>query len=171
MTFLNTARKALITTVSMLAAWSAAHADSGRSMPRDTPAAYWEECGSCHVAYPPGMLPARSWERVTRGLAKHYGSDASLDAALEQQIGDWLQKYAGTYKRVREEPPQDRITRTAWFERKHRKLAAAVWTDPSLKTAANCAVCHLDAERGRYDDDDLRFPPGLDSRYRRAWND
>lgn len=33
---------------------------------------------------------------------------------------------AGTYKRVSEEPPQDRITLLAWFERKHRKVELAV---------------------------------------------
>ncbi|NML15911.1 hypothetical protein [Azohydromonas caseinilytica] len=26
--------------------------------------AYRQECGSCHVAYPPGMLPAASWQRA-----------------------------------------------------------------------------------------------------------
>ena len=53
--------------------------DSG-AVPRTVPPAYVQECGSCHAAYPPGMLPARSWQRVMGGLDRHYGSDASLDA-------------------------------------------------------------------------------------------
>ena len=57
-----------------------AQADRGRQMPLDVPAAYTLECASCHTAYPPGMLPARSWERLMAGLDRHYGSDASLDA-------------------------------------------------------------------------------------------
>lgn len=171
MSLSTTTRNALLATASLLVAWTAAHADSGSMLPRNTPPSYMQECASCHVAYPPGMLPARSWQRVMSGLVKHYGSDAAIDAALEQQIGDWLQMHAGTYKRVREEPPQDRITRSAWFERKHRKLAPAVWVDPSVKSAANCGACHPGAEQGRYDDDELRYPPGLDARYRRAWND
>lgn len=154
-----------------LAALTPAHADSGNMLPRSVPAAYTQECGSCHTAYPPGMLPARSWQRMMNGLDKHYGTDASLDAATLQQISVWLQAYAGTYKRVREEPPQDRITRSAWFERKHRKVDPAVWTHASVKSAANCAACHSGADRGDYDDDNLRYPAGLDARYRRSWND
>jgi mono/diheme cytochrome c family protein len=154
-----------------LAALTPAHADSGNLLPRNVPAAYTQECASCHTAYPPGMLPARSWQRVMSGLDKHYGTDASLDAATLQQISTWLQAHAGTYKRVREEPPQDRITRSAWFERKHRKVDPAVWSHASVKSAANCAACHTGADRGEYDDDNLRYPAGLDARYRRAWND
>ena len=165
------ARALWIATTLGLAAWSTAHADSDRLSPRQIPAAYTQECAACHTAYPPGLLPARSWQRIMSGLNKHYGTDASLDAATVQQLGTWLQANAGTYKRVNEEPPQDRITRSAWFERKHRQLDAAVWTHASVKSAANCAACHTGADRGDFDDDNLRFPAGLDARYRRAWRD
>ena len=148
-----------------------AHADSGPMMPRNVPQAYTQECAACHTAYPPGMLPARSWQRIMSGLDKHYGTDASLDAATVSQLSQWLQTHAGTYKRVNEEPPQDRITRSAWFERKHRNIDAAVWKHASVKSAANCAACHTGASQGLFDDDNLRFPPGLDARLRRGWND
>lgn len=154
-----------------LAAASLTHADSGHQLPRDMPAAYVQECGSCHTAYPPGMLPAPSWKRIMSGLDQHYGTDASLDATTVQQLNRWLVAHAGTYKRVAEEPAQDRITRSAWFERKHRKIEPAVWKHVSVKSAANCAACHTGADQGDYDDDKLRFPAGLDARYRRAWND
>jgi len=140
-------------------------------MPRNVPQAYTQECAACHTAYPPGMLPARSWQRIMSGLDKHYGTDASLDAATVSQLSQWLQTHAGTYKRVNEEPPQDRITRSAWFERKHRNIDAAVWKHASVKSAANCAACHTGASQGLFDDDNLRFPPGLDARLRRGWND
>lgn len=148
-----------------------AQADSGRAMPYNVPAAYLQECAACHTAYPPGLLPAASWKRVMAGLDKHYGTDASLDAATVQQLGQWLQAYAGTYKRVSEEPPEDRITRSAWFERKHRKIEPSAWKLPSVKSAANCAACHTGAEQGRFSDHDLRMPAGLDARSRRAWDD
>lgn len=155
-----------------LAALGAAHADGGRQMPLDMPAAYTAECASCHTAYPPGMLPARSWQRIMSGLDKHYGTDASLDAPTVKQLATWLEANAGRYKRVgTEPPPQDRITRSAWFERKHDEIAPAVWRLPSVKSAANCAACHTGADRGRFDDDHLKFPEGLDARYRRAWSD
>jgi len=154
-----------------LAMLSAAQADGGRLLPRDMPAAYTAECAACHTAYPPGMLPARSWQRIMTGLDKHYGTDASLDDATVKQLSSWLQANAGTYKRVAEAPPQDRITRSAWFERKHREIEPAVWKHASVKSAANCAACHTGADKGNYDDDNLKFPAGLDARYRRAWND
>lgn len=150
---------------------AAAQADGGRQMPLNVPAAYTQECASCHTAYPPGMLPARSWERLMGGLDRHFGTDAALDAQTTRQLNTWLQAHAGTYKRVVEEPLQDRITRSAWFERKHRQVSAATWKLPSVKSAANCAACHAGADRGRFDDDDLRMPAGLDPRQRRAWND
>lgn len=154
-----------------LTALSAAHADSGPMLPRDMPAAYTQECAACHTAYPPGMLPARSWQRIMTGLDQHYGTDASLDAATVQQLNTWLQAHAGTYKRVADEPPQDRITRSVWFERKHRQIELATWKLPSVKSAANCAACHTGADRGDYDDDNLQFPAGMSARQRRAWND
>ncbi|MBP6900386.1 MAG: diheme cytochrome c [Burkholderiaceae bacterium] len=156
---------------SALLAHAPGHADGGRLMPANAPAAYAQECASCHTAYPPGLLPARSWQRLMSGLDRHYGSDASLDAATLAQLGGWLQAHAGTYKRVAEEPPQDRITRSAWFERKHRKIDPAVWKLPSVKSPAQCAACHTGAERGQFDDHQLTLPAGLDARQRRAWND
>lgn len=147
-----------------------AHADR-RAMPADVPDLYRQECGSCHAAYPPGALPASSWRRIVAGLERHYGSDASLDDASTARIDDWLRLHAGTWKRVHEAPPEDRITRSAWFERKHREIDAQVWRHDSVKSAANCEACHVGAERGRFDDDDLRIPPGLDARNRRAWSD
>lgn len=149
-----------------------AQADSrGRDMPANVPSAYVQECASCHTAYPPGLLPQRSWTRIMTGLEKHYGTDASLDAATVKQLSTWLQTHAGTYKRVSEEPPQDRITRSAWFERKHRKIEPAVWKHASVKTAANCAACHTGTERGVFNDDRLRIPPGLPAKFQRAWKD
>ena len=105
------------------------------------------------------------------GLDKHYGTDASLDAATVQQLSHWLQSHAGTYKRVAEEPPQDRISKSAWFERKHRAIAPQVWALASVKSAANCAACHTGADKGMFDDDNLQYPAGLNPSQRRAWQD
>lgn len=154
-----------------LATMALSHADSDRLLPRDVPVTYTQECGSCHTAYPPGMLPARSWQRIMRGLDQHYGTDAAVDAATARQLERWLQAHAGTTKRVREEPPQDRITRSAWFERKHRKVDPVVWKHPGVKSPANCSACHPGADQGDYDDDRLQVPAGLDTRLRRAWKD
>lgn len=165
-----------------LAAWAAAgllslsavlpaYAGEKQLMPASVPKAYTQECAACHIAYPPGLLPAASWQRLVTGLDKHFGTDASLDEAAVRQLATWLQANAGTYKRVSETPPQDRITQSAWFKREHRGIDTAVWSHASVRSAANCAACHSGAERGNFSERGLRFPAGLDTRYRHAWDD
>lgn len=132
---------------------------------------YQQECAACHLAYPAGMLPAKSWAHMMGSLDKHFGTDASLDEASVREISTWLNANAGTYKRVKEAPPQDRITQSAWFIRKHRTLDAPVWQLTSVKSAANCAACHTQAAKGQFNESGLQFPAGLDARYRRAWSD
>lgn len=136
----------------------AAMADSDRLMPSKVPNAYQQECASCHLAYPPGLLPARSWKNMMSNLEHHYGTDASIDAQTAKEITAWLTDHAGTYKRVKEAPRDDRITMSTWFERKHRKVEEEVWLRDSVKSRANCAACHTQAERGNYDDDHVVIP-------------
>ena len=143
-----------------VAALAPALAD-GNLQPRLALPIYKQECAACHLAYPPGLLPARSWTRIMTGLDKHYGSDASLDPAAVQQISRWLQTEAGTYKRVADAPPEDRITRSAWFVSKHRKLDPQVWQHASVISAANCAACHTGADKGDFDDDGVSLPLGV----------
>lgn len=119
---------------------------------------YQQECSACHIAYPAGMLPAASWQRVMGGLQKHYGTDASLEPAALTQISQWLAANAGTYKRVREEPRDNRITQSAWFVRKHHEVRDSDWTLPKVKSAANCAACHTNAEKGDFNEHDVRIP-------------
>ena len=157
--FVRIGLAALLVAVCLAPAW----ADSS-VQPRTALPIYQQECAACHMAYPPGLLPAKSWARIMGGLDKHYGSDASLDAASVQQISRWLQAEAGTYKRVAEAPPEDRITRSAWFVSKHRKLDPQVWKHASVKSAANCAACHTGADRGDFDDDGVKMPAGLGRR-------
>jgi mono/diheme cytochrome c family protein len=133
-------------------------------------ALYQQECAACHTAYPPGMLPAESWQRIMGGLQQHYGTDASLDDASVATLTKWLTASAGTYKRVRGAPPNDRITESSWFIRKHDEVAPAIWKDPSVKSAANCAACHTRADRGDFDEDHVRMPQGLSTSLRRYWS-
>ena len=130
----------------------------GVPVPRQALPAYTQECGSCHMAFAPGLLPAASWQRIMNGLGRHYGTDASLDAASAQKIGAWLQSNAGTYKRVREEPPQDRMTQSNWFLRKHREVAPDVFRRASIKSAANCTACHGGADQGNFSEHAVRIP-------------
>lgn len=153
-----------------MGAFSSAFAEGGPMMPANMPKAYAQECAACHTAYPPGMLPKQSWQRIMTGLDKHFGTDATIDDATVKQLSAWLQTHGGTYKRVADVPPNDRITQSTWFVRKHRAIEPSVWKLPSVKSAANCAACHTSADKGIFDDDNLQLPVGTDTRSRRAWN-
>jgi mono/diheme cytochrome c family protein len=121
---------------------------------------YQQECSACHIAYPPGMLPATSWQRVMTTLDRHFGNDASLDAASVREIGSWLQNHAGTDRRVSAAPPQDRITQSAWFLREHNahEVAPAVWKRAAVGSPANCAACHTQAAQGSFREREIRIP-------------
>jgi len=119
---------------------------------------YQQECAACHVAFPPGLLPAASWRRVMDNLPRHFGTDASLEAPVAAQISGWLAANAGTSRRGREEPREDRITRSAWFMHEHGGIAAATWKSPQVKSAANCAACHTTANQGVFNEHDVRIP-------------
>jgi mono/diheme cytochrome c family protein len=123
-------------------------------------ARYKQECAACHTGYQPGMLPAASWQRIMGGLHRHNGVDASLDAVDVREISAWLDVNAGTFKGASEEPPHDRITKSAWFLRKHneREISPTVWKRPSVGSPSNCVACHAKAEQGNFNERDIRIP-------------
>jgi len=78
---------------------------------------YISECGSCHIAFPPGLLAADSWRAMLAGLDEHFGSDASLDAATVREIETFLTANAGKRKTLGANgKPLLRITETTWFQ-------------------------------------------------------
>ena len=130
----------------------------GRHKPAVSNAKWQAECGSCHVAFPPRLLPAESWRAVMSGLDKHFGSDASLDAADAVEIGAFLEKHAGTRRRESAVKPLLRITETRWFIREHDEVPQRTWKNPLVKSPANCAACHTRADSGDYRERNIRIP-------------
>ena len=153
----STVLRALMATAACFVCAHSALADSnGRTVPLLS--LYQQECAACHIAFSPTLMPPASWSRILSNLPKHFGTDASLDPASLKTITTWVQAHAGTYRRVREEPPQDRITRTAWFEREHREVSSATWKLPAVNSAANCGACHTQAETGDFNERNIRIP-------------
>lgn len=150
-------RFALLAPVALALTLSATLAHAGGDRYTLSPA-YVQECGACHTAYPPALLPKESWQRLMGNLDKHYGTDASLDAPAQKAIGDWVLAHAGSGKRARSAPPEDRITRGDWFIREHREVPKAAWTRPAIKSASNCSACHRGANEGDYDEDRVSIP-------------
>lgn len=129
------------------------------------------ECGSCHLAFHPNLLPARSWSRMLREQDKHFGETLGLDTPTTQEIIAFLTKYSAdtrmteaAYKIGKSIPPAEapqRITETAYWQRKHREIPDRVWRDSSMGSKANCGACHLDAERGTFEDGATRLSEKL----------
>ena len=120
--------------------------------------AYRQECGACHLAYAPALLPAPAWQQLMDTLPKHFGTDASLDDATRRTLSTWLAARAAQRGRSDAVPAQNRITRAAWFVREHREVPASTWTSPAVKSASRCDACHLHAEQGNFDEHDIRIP-------------
>lgn len=128
------------------------------AMPADAPASYEAECASCHMAYPPALLSEQSWKNVMSGLSKHFGTDASVDAKTQTEITSWLIKNAATRQKYSETAPENRITKTSWFIRKHDEVRADVWKRASIKSPANCGACHIDADKGIFSENNIKIP-------------
>jgi len=140
-----------------LAALAALPAQADRlALPASMPAAYTGECGSCHTPFPPSLLSAADWKQTMATLDRHFGSDASLDAATATEISAWLSRNAG--RRGEAGGKEPRITKTAWFVRKHDEVPARVWRDQRVKSAANCAACHPGADKGGYGEREINMP-------------
>ena len=120
------------------------------------------ECSACHMAYPAGLLPARSWQAVMAGLKDHFGENASLDAATAKEITNYLVANAadarGRRSRVLRglgpgEAPL-RISETPWWIGKHRgEVRPGAFEDTRVGSKANCVACHRGAVRGVFEDD------------------
>jgi cytochrome c553 len=117
------------------------------------------ECSSCHLAFPPGLLVAKDWQRIMASLDKHFGSDASMTPSEATAVGAFLTKNASN-NGVRHTSSVDlpKLTKTPWFDRKHRKIPDAAWADPRIRTASNCVACHAKAEQAQYSEKDISVP-------------
>lgn len=113
-------------------------------VPPVTHPATQKECGECHMAFQPGLLPAQSWNRIMDGLADHFGDNASLPADAVADIRAYLTANAG-----RGDGTLLRITEQRWFVHEHRKRHLG----NRAKSFADCQACHQDAARGLYEDD------------------
>lgn len=129
---------------------------------------YKNECGSCHMAYQPGLLPKRSWQRVMTTLEDHFGTDATLDAADAQKIASYLNTHAANamptgkhMQKVATSVDPDapmQISKTRYFVKEHRQIPLRYVKQPEVKSFANCNACHTKAESGSYREREIFIP-------------
>ncbi len=134
--------------------------------------ALWrEECGSCHLAFHPSLLPERSWRRMLLEQDSHFGEDlfldaetiAELEAFLVENAAEWEPTEAA-WKINRSIPANESplaITGTGYWKEKHQEFPDQVWKHELVKQKGNCAACHLDADKGTFEDGAMRLPAGF----------
>ncbi|MCB9688002.1 MAG: cytochrome b/b6 domain-containing protein [Alphaproteobacteria bacterium] len=122
--------------------------------PLQRPVAWDRECGDCHLAFPPDLLPARSWDAMLAS-EDHFGEFLGLDPATADELRAWATAHGAdageTEHAVRIAATVDanalpqRITTLPWWEGIH--AAVPLGDEPRTR----CADCHPDAERGSFD--------------------
>lgn len=132
---------------------------------------YQEECGSCHFAYQPGLLPTKSWEKLltAEGLHDHFGEVADLDKDTLQVLRDYVMANAAdksmhkiakkiTIATEDSEAPL-RITEVRYIKRKHNDIPAKMVKDnKDVKSLSYCNACHTKAEKGIFKEDTVSIP-------------
>lgn len=121
-------------------------------------AKFQQECSTCHIAYPPGMLSTDSWRKIMAGLDNHFGTDATLSAKENEEITAYLEENSTDYWGAELSPL--RITETDWFQRAHNfyVIPPDVWKSQAVKSPANCPACHIQAERGDFSEENVKVP-------------
>jgi len=129
---------------------------------------YTAECGTCHMAYPAGFLPARSWQKLMGNLANHFGDNAELSDASRSQITSYLLAGAGEKTQDRHaarfaasapagETPL-RITELPYFKREHREIPQRYIREAQVGSLSNCAACHTKAAQGSFREREISIP-------------
>lgn len=139
-----------------------------RAIPAPVNAAFKTECAACHMLYPPGLLPARSWEKLMAGLDRHFGENASLEPKVRDEIAAFLVANAADRgaglrgaRIAASIAPGDapvRFSETYYFIRKHHEIGAAVFKRPSIGSPAKCNACHAGAEQGDFNEERVKIP-------------
>ena len=129
-----------------------------------------KQCGDCHLAYHPSLLPLRSWKALLAQQDKHFGEDLSL----EEDAVDALLKFASAnsadhhataaaWKIDQSIPAGEaplRITETPYWKHRHEDVSAA---DFERVKKIECAGCHADAEQGTFEPGSIHIGRNADS--------
>jgi cytochrome b len=127
---------------------------------------YAQECGSCHMAYPPSLAPSWRWIAILADLSDHFGEDASLEPDVAARIRAYLTKNSAekwdtrAAHELQRSNPEDplRLTATPFWTRVHRQIPDAVFRSKAVRAKGACNACHTDASTGRFDPQKIEIP-------------
>lgn len=130
---------------------------------------YREQCGACHFALQPALLPAASWRRILAGLNDHFGEQLDLSPGDRAAVLGYLEANAADQqgnkisrkimKSLGGQVPL-RVSQTPYMLHKHEDddIPAGAFQRKAVGSRANCQACHPTAEQGVYDEHLVRIP-------------
>lgn len=129
---------------------------------------FYNECGSCHITYPPYLLPKKSWALMMDDLENHFGDDASIDKMTNISIRSFLEKNSSEnstheaafkiLKTLKENHSTIAITKTPYWEKRHKDIDEKIFLSKEVKSKANCSACHQDIEYGLLENNLIKLP-------------
>jgi len=130
---------------------------------------YANECGSCHFAYQPGWLPARSWQHMMDTLDDHFGENAELDDLERREITRYLIANAAdrasrpqsrwVLRSLDGKEPPMRISELRYIRHEHDEIPGRlIEGNPRVRSRSNCQACHTQADKGFFDEHSVSIP-------------
>lgn len=130
---------------------------------------YRAACGACHLAFPPGFLPSRSWLQIITLLPWHFGERLEFDAAKLEHLRSYLELTAADRSGYRRSikimvsiPPEKtplRISELAHIRAEHAKSEVPIDAAAARVGGLHrCEGCHTRAESGYFNEDEVVLP-------------
>jgi hypothetical protein len=141
--------------------------NESKALPKVMNEVYKTTCGSCHFAYQPGLLSAKSWLKVIDSPGGHAGGDLSLEKTTKAEIRKYLTENSAENTRSKRSRKilasigsgvPARISEVPYIKEKHHEINGEVFLKKSIRSRGNCIACHKTAESGDYDDDNVTIP-------------
>jgi hypothetical protein len=128
---------------------------------------YRTTCGECHFPYPTGLLPASSWKVILDRMKDHFGEQVSINPKSKEEILHYLtengadqsssKKSIKIMKSLKGQTPL-RITEIPYIRDKHHEISKETLSRKAIGSLSNCIACHKNAERGNFDEDEVKIP-------------
>ncbi|MBI9091850.1 MAG: diheme cytochrome c [Desulfobacterium sp.] len=128
---------------------------------------YKNVCGGCHFVYQPELLPSASWMEILANLDDHFGESVELDTDSSKTISGYLKSHSAENSSAKRAAKimrslggrvPLRITDIPYIREKHHELSSNVLKRESIGSLSNCSACHTTAEKGIYEDDNVKIP-------------
>lgn len=159
------------TILSLVTLSGTALADGRRSVPPVSNNLYKQNCAECHFAYQPGLLPARSWQKLmlSSSLENHFGENAEMQESDRIAILNYLVSNAGDtnaasrsfklFRHLEDNETPLRITDLPYIRHEHDEVPKRMIRDnKDVRSISNCNACHTQAATGNFSEHSIRIP-------------